>query len=336
MKTLFTAINLLFVVAAAYALVDLAYKKVTPETTVSSDGPVTFQVKQPESGQENGKKILDKNLADAIVKRNLFQVDIKEKNVQPEVKKEEKPVEELQPTKLNLTLWGTVTGEQIVYAVIEDKKIRKQALYQVGDQIQGAEIKKILRHQVVLRYNGKDELLEIVSDTGKTKGGRRFTKPTPQRRVTEPAFNADVGNLPDNLSEIMRQIKFRPHFSSGEPDGVMVYGIRPNSLFRKIGLRNGDIIKDVNGGIITTTDDLSDLLTDISGEDDISISLMRRGKTKELVYNPFPEESAADNTIENDGQESSGSKSDNSIKSNNPTRDVDEQDIADETKGELK
>lgn len=330
MKTLFTAINLLFVVAAAYALVDLAYKKVTPKTTVNSDGPVTIQVKQPDSGKENGQKIPDKNLADAIVKRNLFQVDIKEEIVQAVVKKEEKPVEELKPTQLNLTLWGTVTGEQIVYAVIEDKKIRKQSLYQVGDKIQGAEIKKILRQQVVLHYNGKDELLEIVSDTRKAKPGRRFTKPAPRKRVTEPAFNAAAGNLPDNLNEIMRQIKFRPHFSSGQPDGVMVYGIRPNSLFRKIGLRNGDIIKDVNGGIITTTDDLSDLLTDINMEDDISISLMRRGKTKELVYNPFPEESAEDNTIENDGQESSGSQSDN------PTQDVNDQDITDETKGELK
>ena len=88
----------------------------------------------------------------------------------------------------------------------------------------------------------------------------------------------------------MRQIKFRPHFSEGEPDGLMVYGIRPNSVFRKIGLRNGDIIKDVNGAAIVSKSDVSDLLAEIEGQDDLKLTLFRRGKVKELTYTPFPEE----------------------------------------------
>jgi len=88
----------------------------------------------------------------------------------------------------------------------------------------------------------------------------------------------------------MRQIKFRPHFSEGEPDGLMVYGIRPNSVFRKIGLRNGDIIKDVNGTVIVSKDDVSNLFDEIEDQESIKLTLFRRGKVKELTYTPFPEE----------------------------------------------
>jgi len=88
----------------------------------------------------------------------------------------------------------------------------------------------------------------------------------------------------------MRQIKFRPHFSEGEPDGLMVYGIRPNSVFREIGLRNGDIIKDVNGVAIVSKNDVSGLFAEIEDQEYLKLTLFRRGKIKELTYTKSPEE----------------------------------------------
>ncbi|MCP4671992.1 MAG: PDZ domain-containing protein, partial [Desulfobacula sp.] len=76
----------------------------------------------------------------------------------------------------------------------------------------------------------------------------------------------------------------------GEADGLMVYGIRPNSIFRKIGLRNGDIIKDINGTPIISKEDVSLLFNDIELEDNLKLSLFRRGEIKELSYTPFMDE----------------------------------------------
>ena len=82
----------------------------------------------------------------------------------------------------------------------------------------------------------------------------------------------------------MRQVKFRPHFTEGEPDGLMVYGIRPNSVFRQMGLRNGDIIKGINGTSILSAEDASSLFREIEGADNAKVTLFRRGQVKELIY----------------------------------------------------
>ena len=71
-------------------------------------------------------------------------------------------VESLEETKLNLKLWGTVSGSNDGdYAVIEDVKAREQNLYRAGDAIQTATVKEIHREKVVLTVNGKDEVLQM-------------------------------------------------------------------------------------------------------------------------------------------------------------------------------
>ena len=68
----------------------------------------------------------------------------------------------LKKTNLNLTLWGTITGNGVrAYAIIEEAAKQDQKLYHAGETIQNATIKKILRDKVVLSIAGNDELLEI-------------------------------------------------------------------------------------------------------------------------------------------------------------------------------
>ena len=47
----------------------------------------------------------------------------------------------------------------------------------------------------------------------------------------------------------------RPHFTAGKSDGLLLYGIQPDSLFRKMGIKNGDIIMGVDGNEIESVDD---------------------------------------------------------------------------------
>jgi len=76
--------------------------------------------------------------------------------------------ENLAPTKLKLTLMGTVSGTQRdARAVIIDEK-KKQNIYKIGDSIQGALIKSIQRGKVILRVNGRNEALLIKDRHGET------------------------------------------------------------------------------------------------------------------------------------------------------------------------
>jgi len=284
MKTVFTSINILLIAAMAYLSVGMLYKNVMPESFLLSDEHLPNEITDNTS-LEPVKPGLSKNQYDVIVTRNLFKVDIEEKEetFQKEETEDQEP-EKLEVTNLKLVLWGTVTGDSDVYAVIEDKKVRQQSLYQVGDSIQEAIVKKILRHEVILTYQGKDQVLEMETDR------KSVSKSGLGRPVKKTNFNAAavkktmINNPQDDIGAIMKQVKFRPHFTAGEPDGLMVYGIRPNSVFRKMGLRNGDIIKDINGTQIVSAEDASSLFSEVEDADDARVTLFRRGKVKELFY----------------------------------------------------
>ena len=284
MKTIFTFINILLITVMAYLCVDMIYKNIMPESFLLPDEHLPDAISNNTS-LPAVKPNLSKNQYDVIVTRNLFKVDIEEKEESSQkVETKDQEPEKLEVTNLKLVLWGTVTGDSEVYAVIEDKKVRQQSLYQVGDSIQGAKLKKILRHEVILTYQGKDQVLEMETDR-KNVSKSRLGRPVKKTNFNQsPVRKAIIDNPQDNIGVIMKQVKFRPHFTEGEPDGLMVYGIRPNSIFRKMGLRNGDIIKDINGTPIVSAEDASSLFSEIEDADDAKVTLFRRGKVKELFY----------------------------------------------------
>ncbi|WP_163338237.1 type II secretion system protein N [Desulfopila sp. IMCC35008] len=99
-----------------------------------------------------------------ITKRNLFGQPPEKKLA---AKQTNTKAEELEPTSLELVLMGTIFGKNDEdRAIILTKKDRKQDIYRVGDQIQGALIKEIRRGSIVLNVDAQDEILDM-SEAGK-------------------------------------------------------------------------------------------------------------------------------------------------------------------------
>ncbi len=283
MKYIFHIINAVLVIALAGSMVKAVYDHMLPAPLVFQDEKAGGD--HPSVGLKKSKPVLDRQQIKMITQRNLFKVAV-EKPLEPVVKEDAASVETLEPTTLKVALWGTVIGQAEPYAVIEDKKQRKQSLYQVGDTIQDARIKEILRNKVVLTFQGKDQILLMEEEIKNKSGSRSVRRPgQPDEQPVPPVDDGFNGGTltGSDAGQLKTQIKFRPHFKSGQVDGLMVYGIRPNSEFRKMGLRNGDIIKEMNGTPIRSAEDAFQL---ISGEDQGNgkLTLLRRGKEKELFF----------------------------------------------------
>ncbi|WP_022663774.1 type II secretion system protein N [Desulfospira joergensenii] len=312
MKISFAIIHALLVMGAAYFSVDIMYKKMLPDRFELPAREADSQETGKENRNEKGGRMI-RSRYNAIIKRNLFKVDLEAEKQNPaDSDPEEISTENLEPTELKLVLWGTVTGGETVFAVIEDKKKREQSLYEIGDNVQEATLKKIMRHAVVLRYKGKDQILEM--EETQRKGISRTFKGSSSKSVPVPPALSRVfqeGPGSDELSTLMRQVKIRPHFSDGEADGLMVYGIRPNSVFRQVGLRNGDIIKEINGTTIVTAEDALNLYTEIKEADNAKISLLRRGKEKEILYHVEDGQYVISSLPEQDGNNGDDQDTDN-------------------------
>lgn len=283
MKRLIPLVNIVLITAIIFLSVDTAYKILAAQLNLAdwhkppisrnrfSLNPTEFQT--PPLPEYN-----------AIVERDIFQtkksIDATDKKI---------IIEKIKATEKNLKLWGTVVGNDPsrAYAIIEEpnKKRRRenQHLYRHGDIVQGAQIKKILREKVILSVNGNNEILRIV-DPQKSGNVRRIRN-MPNRQEKQPLRqrrylrSSQIQKAISNLDSLMSQANIRPH-----PDGFRITRIRPSSIFRRMGLRNGDIIMAANNRPINSVDDAMNIWQDLTAGGKTSLKINRRGRTRIFDY----------------------------------------------------
>jgi general secretion pathway protein C len=284
----FTLLNLLFIGAIVYFGVNAFYMVTTsridplptlPEVAAGDDASQASR-RPPPAHYE------------AIAQRNLFGT---QDTVPAPPPSRAVDLENLEQTRLQLKLWGTVTGSpEQDYAVIEESGKREQNLYRVGDTVQDATVKMILREKVVLNVSGKDEVLELEKAAGRAAGPRpaainRSNLPAPptNRPVRTQRITLRRGQVEEamqDVTQLMSQVNIRPHFYRGQPDGLMLSRIRPNSLFMRMGLRNGDIITGVNGRTIESVDDAMTFYNSLKSSENVTLDLKRGGRDRKIEY----------------------------------------------------
>lgn len=256
----------------------------TPEVQLSSNSPKTDYI-QPQSKSNRFEPVKRNKIIEKVTQRNLFKVEVDGKN-----NKAPEPVSlHLEKTKLELTLWGTVTAQKKEdgWAVIQDLKTKQQDLYRVNDKIQGATIKSILRNKVILTVNGKDQILEVDAESPPFLDRKRRPSGRPSRPRPPQDHRPDQKEVEDMLNAVSKSnqlFKTRPYIKNGEASGVMIYSIKKDSVAQLLGLRNGDIIQAVDDVEIEDPQDLETFEDSIDDHSDMTISILRRGKPKELVF----------------------------------------------------
>jgi len=280
-KNIFTFINITLITAACYLCVDGFYKllaggKGSASAFLSSDNTRTVS----DNINESNKPLSHYK---QIISRNLFNT----KSIAGG-KEAKLDLEKLKQTDLKLKLWGTVTGQVgKAYAVIEETGNRKQNLYRVGDAIQNATVKVIRREKVVLDVDGKDEVLsmEKVSESaGSVRHIAKTDQSRPSRAMKISLQRSQIESAMENVTELMSQVKVRPHFTDGKPDGIMLSSIKPRSIFRRMGLRSGDIITGVDGREIESVDDALQFYENLSSSSNLKLQLKRRGREQTIDY----------------------------------------------------
>ncbi len=209
-----------------------------------------------------------------------------------------KSTEPLKKTDLNVELIGTVVGTpENSYAIIEDHQTRTQELYQVNDMIQGqARVVDISRCRVVVLRNGSEESIECPEPDAKTKrksapvrysGSTKRAGEYAVKKVSDSDFvidEAEVESALNNINQLLTQIRVVPNFQNGQADGFKVFAIKPNSIFAKVGLKNGDVIRKVNGNDITSPEKAFQIFQELRNEKNLTIEISRRGQTQSFNY----------------------------------------------------
>jgi len=275
MKRYFTILNIAIITMAVYWGVKVSYQLImTSLDPIAQSKAITMG--DVSSENESFHTLPFYNI---ITQRNLFRTKIKS-----EKKSNPLNIETLKQTDLKLKLWGTVTGEnETPYAVIEAQKEKKQNLYRAGDSIQNATVKKILEKRVILNVDGHDEILEME----KIRSAKKQMKPVKIQNPSDQNITvarSQIDNAIQNINDLMRQVKIRPHFLNGKPDGLFISNIQQDSIFARLGLRNGDILTGVNGKNIQSVDDALKLYQDLKSSSDVAVQIKRKGEVLSIGY----------------------------------------------------
>lgn len=279
-----TIFNLVALFVAIYIGVDLFYRLVGAQLIYGDTEEIVIE-QAPRIKNRKRPPLKDFRV---VTDRNIF--GSKEKaaaGIKPA------DIETLEPTTLKVALLGTVTGsQQNAIAVIEETDKRKQGLYRVGDSVQDAIVKMILRGKVVLRVGEKDEILTMEESSSRRASSKEKASPSRRRRPSRaPGRGAsitlrrsDVQDALKNINTLLSQVRIRPHFKDGQADGLALSNIKGDSFFAKLGLRDGDVVQGVNDRPIRSPDDILSFYKKLRSGSRMSLQINRRGQERTINY----------------------------------------------------
>jgi type II secretion system protein C len=88
----------------------------------------------------------------------------------------------------------------------------------------------------------------------------------------------------DNPVCFGRQARIVPYMQDGVVTGFKLFAIRPNTLYSKLGIKNGDVILEINGVKMTNPQDALKVYQEVKEAKTVTMEILRRGKPKTLKY----------------------------------------------------
>ncbi len=203
------------------------------------------------------------------------------------------PNEPASNTPVKSDIAATLLGTAVMYppsksfATISPKGKSDSETYRIGDRIlDEARIYKIERNRVFFKRNGRNEYLEVdnlpqiytknASNNLSNDGIKRDGDKTIVSR-------AKVDSTLSDLNKVIQQARMVPNFKNGQVQGFKIFAIRPRSIFKQLGLRNGDIIHRINGAEINSVEKAIPMLQLARSADEIQLDITRRGKKQTMT-----------------------------------------------------
>lgn len=210
-------------------------------------------------------------------------------------------LDNLPVSSLNLVLTGVIASGTGGYALISVNS-QPQEPYAVGQTVTGgAVLHAVYPERAVIRRNGALESLllegtdnssQLAQKPVKTMlavrppnaptGPARETAGNPQQDAQEPINLMPPGQTTAQASppDITKQASLM----ASRGGGVTVRVIQPGSIYEKLKMRNGDVIKSVNGQPVNTTQDAITLYQQMPNMGSAQIEIVRGGKSQLLSY----------------------------------------------------
>jgi len=202
--------------------------------------------------------------------------------------------------ELGIALLGTVAGSpEISRAIIKDIKTNKLSLYKTGDTVatpswkgsSTAHIESIEKDVVVLLHQGQRKILDLGTRESKQQDADNaqtvLSNNAAQAVETNPPaqFHTSAGaKLRDNIEIILTKAVIAPYTIDGQVEGLKITGLENIRGAEELGLKNGDIIRTVNGHRLTSKQKAYQIFKKARSQAAANIELLRGNENKTLSF----------------------------------------------------
>jgi general secretion pathway protein C len=189
-------------------------------------------------------------------------------------------------SSLPVRLLGTLVNELDAnwsMASIHDATTPAPRTYMLHDVVQGAEIIVIERSRIIVINGDRREFID-----GTNVGGPAFTAASGGgiRRLADHAYvvpSSEIDRTLADLNDLAAQARIAPAVRGGRT-GFRLFSIRPDSIYAKVGLQDGDFIKRINGSDLTSPERALELYVKLREASRIEIELERNGSSVVQTY----------------------------------------------------
>lgn len=195
------------------------------------------------------------------------------------------PVDDIPVTSLNLVLSGVVETGNGNFALFSANGA-PEVPFTVGQELMtGVTLHTVLPDRAIIARAGALEMVMLKNAVATASPRRAFTVASPRAPRKEEPVAVQREQVLAHLQspEVLRQASIVPNASGG----FLVRSMKPGSVYEKLGLHTGDVIRGVNGEPINSLSDALKLYARLRSGDaagPVTVEVSRAGKTETLQY----------------------------------------------------
>lgn len=189
----------------------------------------------------------------------------------------------LEDTRLsNLKLMGTIASpDPDMSAAIITDGANEEKVYLIGNPISSSvKLHAVYTDRVVLDENGNLTNLRLPEEFAAVAAPVRRTSTRRQAPATTKSIQSVVSQNVARLADVIRPT---PYFVNGQQQGYRVYPGRDRRQFAALGLRPGDLIKDIDGQALTDPTQAMQIFQSLGTADQVSVTVERNGQPETIV-----------------------------------------------------
>ncbi|HSP79715.1 MAG TPA: type II secretion system protein GspC [Myxococcaceae bacterium] len=219
---------------------------------------------------------------------------------QPQVDPNDAPVR----SSLRARLLGTLVASDSHWSIasVLDSVTQDSQSYMVGDRIQGAEVIGIERERIIVLNDMRKEFIDGKLGDGDVPAHA----PSPVASAVLPPSNpnalgssiraigeneyevrrSELIDISANLAKVAMSARIVPAFKDGQAHGFKLFSIRPDSIYSKMGVQNGDVIKRINGFELNSPEKALELYARLKDPPSrVELEVERNGSTVRKIFN---------------------------------------------------